>query len=364
MAVDTARAEALAAVIDAVLQQRAFDRAQTALVVRSLATGETLYQRNRRTWLVPASTMKVLTAVAAAERLGWGFRFETRLVALGPVANGTLDGDLVVVGSGDPTINPRHPARMAAFDDWARALAAQGIRHITGHVVGDDAAIETPGWGIGWAWDDLAVGYGAAYGALQFNDNEVEVTVGPGATPGAPPVVYASPSYHGLLLDVTAVTAPEGTTPALTLTREPGTRVLDVAGRAPLGSEPMSDMVAVANPTSFFAAELRGTLFRHGITVDGAAVDIDELSDRPRASDGTTLLVDLSPPLSEIVRPMLQWSRNSYAETLLHALDATPPASAIDGIAALRETLSSLGVAPEGFHTRDGSGLSRNDYLS
>ncbi|MEP7117477.1 MAG: D-alanyl-D-alanine carboxypeptidase/D-alanyl-D-alanine-endopeptidase, partial [Acidobacteriota bacterium] len=64
------------------------------------------------------------------------------------------------------------------------------------------------------------------------------------------------------------------------------------------------------------------------------------------------------------VRPMLQWSRNSYAETLLHALDATPPASAVDGIAALRETLSSLGVAAEGFHTRDGSGLSRNDYLS
>ncbi len=358
------RLERLAAVVDGVLAERAFERASTAFVARSLATGETLYQRNGRMWLVPASTMKVLTAVAAAARLGWGFRFETRLVAMGPVVNGTLTGDLVVVGTGDPTINPRHPERMTLFDDWARALSAHGIRRITGHVVGDDSALEQPGWGIGWAWDDLAVGYGAAYGALQFNDNEAEVTVGPGATPGAAPVVYVSPSNHGLFVDVQASTAAADAEASLTLSRVPGTRFLDVTGRVPLGAVPASDMVAVANPTLFFAAELRATLMRHGIAVDGAAMDIDEQSERPRAVDGTTLLVDLSPPLSEVVRPMLQLSRNSYAETLVTALDAVPPASAADGLAALRATLSDLGVAVDGFHARDGSGLSRNDYLS
>ena len=358
------RLERLAAVVDGVLSERAFERASTAFVARSLATGETLYQRNGRMWLVPASTMKVLTAVAAAARLGWGFRFETRLVAMGPVVNGTLTGDLVVVGTGDPTLNPRHPERMTLFDDWARALSAHGIRRITGHVVGDDSALEQPGWGIGWAWDDLAVGYGAAYGALQFNDNEAEVTVGPGATPGAAPVVYVSPSNHGLFLDVQAITAAADAEASLTMSRVPGTRFLDVTGRVPLGAVPASDMVAVANPTLFFAAELRATLMRHGIAVDGAAMDIDEQSERPRAADGTTLLLDLSPPLSEIVRPLLQWSRNSYAETLVSALDAVPPASAADGLAALRATLSDLGVAVDGFHARDGSGLSRNDYLS
>ncbi len=358
------RLERLAAVVEGVLSERTFDRATTAFVARSLATGEVLYQRNGRSWLVPASTMKVITAVAAGARLGWGFRFETRLVAMGPVENGTLSGDLVVVGSGDPTINPRHPSRMTAFDDWARALGAQGIRHITGHVVGDDSAMEQPGWGIGWAWDDLAVGYGAAYGALQFNDNEAEVTVGPGATPGAGPVVYVSPANHGLLLDVQALTAAEDAEPSLTLSRVPGTRFLDVRGRVPLGSAPVSDMVAVANPTLFFAAELRATLMRHGIAVDGAAVDIDEQSARPRVADGTTLLVDLSPPLSEIVQPMLQLSRNSYAETLVTALDAVPPASTEDGLVELRATLTGLGVAVDGVHARDGSGLSRNDYLS
>ena len=76
------------------------------------------------------------------------------------------------------------------------------------------------------------------------------------------------------------------------------------------------------------------------------------------------LLVDLSPPLAEIVDVTLKWSRNAYAEALLMALDPTPPAPAGDALAVLRETLASLGVAPEGYTTRDGSGLSRNDYLS
>ncbi len=359
-----ARIRRLAAAVDGVLAHRTFERGTTAFVARSLATGETLYQRNGRTWLVPASTMKVLTAVAAAERLGWGFRFETRLVAMGPVVDGSLQGDLVVVGSGDPTINPRHPERLTLFDDWARALAASGIRHIAGHVIGDDSAVEGSGWGTGWAWDDLALGYGAAYGALQYNDNEAEVTMGPGATPGAPPVVYVSPAHHGLRLDVRAVTAAAGATPSMWVARRPGTRFLEVAGRAPLGAAPMTDIVAVANPTLFYAAELHATLMRHGIVVDGAPADIDDQSVRPRTADGTTLLVDLSPPLREIVQPMLQWSRNSYAETLVTALDAEPPSSPDGGLAVLRATLSELGVAPEGYHVRDGSGLSRNDYLS
>ena len=359
-----ARIAALATTLDATLAQPTFARAQAALVVRSLATGETLYRRNGATWLVPASTMKVLTAVAAAERLGWGYRFETRLLAMGPVVDGTLRGDLLVVGSGDPSINPRHDTRANTFDDWARALKAQGIVRIAGQLVGDDSAIEQPGWGIGWAWDDLAEGYGAAYAALQYHEGEVEVTIGPGATPGVPAVAYLSPSNHGLLVNNRAVTAPAGSAPALSVTRQPGTRFLDVHGQAPLGGAPVTTAAAVANPTLFFTDELRATLQRHDIVVDGAAADIDDLTARPRAADGRVLLVDLSPPLLEIVDVTLKWSRNEYAEALLMALDPTAPATAREALAVLRETLAGLDVAPEGYTTRDGSGLSRNDYLS
>jgi len=359
------RATLLAAALDPVLAGASLSRASVAFVVRSLDSGTTLYNRNGRTWLVPASTMKALTAVAAAERLGWGFRFETRLVAMGPVVNGVLDGDLVVVGTGDPTINARHPDRADALDQWARVLRARGIRRIAGHVIGDDSHVAAPGWGIGWAWDDLLEDYGAANTALQVNENVVTLSAGPGLTPGAPAVVYLSPSNHGLLVDTSdAVTADAAATPSLSLAREPGTRMLDVHARLPWGGTPLSTTIAVANPTLYFAGELRQALLRQGIEVAGTAVDIDEESDRPVASEGTTLFVDQSPPLVEIVGPMLAHSLNIYAEALLTALDTTPPVTTADGLIALRASLESLGVAPDSYSTRDGSGLSRNDYLS
>lgn len=358
------RTVGLARALDAVLASSTFTRASLGIVVRSLVSGETLYRRNGQTWLVPASTMKLLTTVAAAERLGWKYRFETRLVAMGPIKNGVLDGDLLVVGTGDPTINPRHPSRAHALDDWARQLRAKGIRRVAGHVIGDDRWIEPPGWGIGWAWDDLVEDYGTPFGALQVHENVATVTMGPGLTPGAPPVVYVSPSNHGLLLDVQATTGAADAEFSLRVARAPGTRILELRGQAPLGSEPRSLPVAVANPTLFFAGELRQALLRQGIAVDGAGIDIDEESDRPHPEEGMTLLVDLSAPVTEIAKQMLDWSINLYAETLLVALDATPPLSAADGVAALRATLSDLGVAADSYHTRDGSGLSRNDYLS
>lgn len=358
------RTEVLAEALDAVLASPTFHRASVGVAVRSLDTGATLFRRNGQTWLVPASTMKVLTAVAAAERLGWGYRFETRLYATGPIVNGVLDGDLLVVGTGDPSINPRHPSRADAFEQWAEALRARGIRRINGHVIGDDSAIAAPGLGIGWAWDDLVEDYGAAYGALQYRDSVVEVTMGPGITPGAPPVVYLSPANHGLLVDVQAVTSAEGTAPSLAVSRPLGTRFLEVRGQAPLGSTPMTLPVAVANPTHYFTGELRATLQRRGIVVDGQGMDIDDASDRPRAAEATLLLVDQSAPLAEIAQQMLEWSLNNYAESLLVALDQTAPATGADGVALLRDTLTSLGVPSGSYHTRDGSGLSRNDYLS
>jgi D-alanyl-D-alanine carboxypeptidase/D-alanyl-D-alanine-endopeptidase (penicillin-binding protein 4) len=188
--------------------------------------------------------------------------------------------------------------------------------------------------------------------------------MGPGITPGAPPVVYLSPSNHGLLVDVQATTSAEGTAPSLVVARQPGTRILEVRGQTPWGGAAVSTTVAVANPTLFFTGELRQALLRHGIAVDGTAVDIDQESDRARASEGTVLLVDQSAPLSEIATEMLAWSINLYAESLVVALDRTAPGGMADGVAMLRAALDDLGVPADGYTTRDGSGLSRNDYMS
>ena len=128
-------AEDLKTALDAIFGAPAFDRMQWAVVVRSLSTGETLYRANAAKLMMPASNMKIVTLAAAAERLGWDFTYETRLVTFAPVVGGVLRGDLVAVGSGDPTIGSRGGPSTRVFEDWADKLRALGITEIRGRVV-------------------------------------------------------------------------------------------------------------------------------------------------------------------------------------------------------------------------------------
>ena len=92
--------------------------------------------------MIPASALKIVTAAVAAERLGWSHRFETRLEADGPVVDGALLGDLIVVGSGDPTINAQDLRTAPLFEAWADVLRGAGIRRVDGRLIGDDNAFD------------------------------------------------------------------------------------------------------------------------------------------------------------------------------------------------------------------------------
>ncbi len=368
------------------------DHAQWAVRVDSLATGEALFTYNAHRLMVPASNQKLLTAAVAADRLGWDFRFTTRLLTDGIVdASGTLKGSLIVAGDGDPTINPRNPERWRTFDEWGRLLRTIGIRAIDGYLIGNDDAIEEPGWGEGWSWDDLQFGYGAPASALQYHESQIEVMVGPGLAAGAPAVVVTSPARSGLLVDNNAVTAAAETETTITVSRLPGTLYLVVSGHIAEGAKPVNTLAAVENPTRLYLGALHEAFSRQGVVVGGSVLDIDEVPLEARSDivRGTLreLIVDRSPPLSEIVDVMLKWSRNGYAETLLTALSAlapdlsgrggsrtaptesstgphSSPRSAAFGLEVLRSALDSWGITNTAFLSRDGSGLSRMDYVS
>ena len=135
---------------------------------------------------MPASNMKVVTLAAAAERLGWDFAFETRLVADGAIDERFLNGDLIVVGHGDPSLDDWDGAATRLFETWARAIKARGIDTIGGRIIGNDNAFDDALLGSGWAWDDLDRSFATSIGALQFNQNTAQVTIGPGAAEAAP----------------------------------------------------------------------------------------------------------------------------------------------------------------------------------
>lgn len=351
----------------AIFSDRSVDQGLWSVTVHSLRHGETLYSFNGFRLQVPASNMKVLTSAVAAERLGWDYRYTTRIYATGPIdpATGAVNGDLVVVADGDPTINPRHPERWGIFDEWGRQLAAQGIRSVNGYLIGNDNAFEEPGWGLGWAWDDLALGYGAPVSALQYNENQVELLIGPGLTPGARAVISMSPPGSGFTIDHQVTTLAAGQPAAIAIERVPGSDLLTVRGGIAADSPALTRYAAVENPTLSYLNAMRAAFGRHGVNVERTPLDIDAVRVKPDMSKAALLVEDRSPTLESIIDVTLKWSRNIYAETLLRSLSpAGAPATAAGGLAVLQETLRSWGIQPGYYIARDGSGLSRYDYLT
>jgi D-alanyl-D-alanine carboxypeptidase/D-alanyl-D-alanine-endopeptidase (penicillin-binding protein 4) len=334
------------------------------VLFKSLKTGETLYARNRQKLMMPASNMKIVTLAAAAERLGWDYTYETKILAAGAIDSGFLDGDLLVVGSGDPSLS--EAAAQPLFTAWAERLKAMGISAIKGRIIGDDNTFDDEPLGMGWSWDDLPDGYAAGVGALQYNENMARATVTPGATLGAPAVVAIAPQAAGLVVRNLLTTTAAGTAAVIQTRRKPGSAELELRGSVPLGAAATVETVSVDNPTMYFVTALRNALNEHGIDVRGRAVDIDDIQDAPSRDDGVAMIAYRSPPLRVLSDRLMKASQNQYAETLLRTLGLTadtPHADAGSGASVADAIFKGWGIGGS-LILRDGSGLSRYNYVT
>ncbi|MFN8059121.1 MAG: D-alanyl-D-alanine carboxypeptidase/D-alanyl-D-alanine-endopeptidase [Vicinamibacterales bacterium] len=362
---------ALTQSLDGIFDAPEFTHTTWAVLVAPLEAGEPLYRHNESRLLVPASNLKIVTLAAAAERLGWNYRFETRLATEAAVLNGVLTGDLLVLGGGDPTIGRGDRAWSSVFDEWVDTLKAAGIQRIDGRIVGDDDAFEDQRFGLNWAWDDFPYDYSAPIGALQYNENVVDLRVTPGTVVGARATAEILDAASGLSASSEVVTAAAASTVDLDFERFPGASVVKVVGSVPVDAPARVFSVAVDNPTLYFVRALKRALVERGIAVTGDAVDIDDVAQ----TNGTNRIVDpnvftvlathLSAPLTEVGTRLMKVSQNLYAETLLKRLSAGPgPATAKAGRDEMRAILTSWGVTPGEYVIWDGSGLSRRDYIA
>ena len=356
----------LATDLDALFSSGILSPALVGVRIDSLSDGRTLYSRNDNSLVMPASNMKILTMAIAADRLGWDARFETTLEAAGPIADGILQGDLIVTGTGDPSIAAQDLRSPALFVDWADALRAAGIRRVEGRLIGDDNAFDDEPIGAGWAWDYLAAGYAAPSGALSYNENVAVLTIAPGTGPNALARVNIGPPGHGLELVNEVRTGESGSPATIALARLPGSARLTVSGRVPLGSAPVVRTTAIDNPTQYFVKALRTTLAERGIVVTGEAADIDDIKTPIAAGSRRLIASRSSEPLSGLVGYAMKVSQNFYGEMILKALgrSAGKPGSTEAGRQVVRETLSRWGLTPDALVMYDGSGLSRYNYVT
>jgi len=356
------RAE-LAQVFDAPIMARG----TWAVDVRSLDTGETMFELNPGKLTMPASNMKIVTAAAAAEILGWDHRFTTTLETPAPVEDGVLRGDLFIRGTGDPTISSRDGRVNAVLFDWVVALRRAGINQIAGRIVGDDQAFDDEGLGDGWSWDYLQYGYAAPVGALQFEENVARMTIAPGAAAGEP-AILTLPAGTGYTLLNRATTGDAGSETRIDYRRHLTGPTLEVTGSIPAGASTLTRTVAVANPTIYFAQSVKDALVAAGIPVHGEAVDYDDVAMELTGTNGPrrVLASTQSPPLREMATVLMKVSQNLYAETLLKAIGAAGGGigTTAGGRAAIREALTAWGIPSDAYVLYDGSGLSRYNYLS
>ena len=362
----------LAAIFDAPIMAHA----QWSVVVRSLDSGEALYERNSRKLMMPASNMKIVTVAAASHVLGWDARFVTTLETAAHVRNGTLEGDLIVRGGGDPTLNRRNGRAAAVLDEWAAALRSAGISRIAGRVVGDDSSLAGEPLGAGWMWDDLQFAYAAPVSALQFEENAAELTVSAGAAVGEPAMVHLTPGSGLTVVNRVITTAPGG--PAqIDCRRRVDRPVVEVTGTLPLplqaidgervDERPVVRRIGVANPALFAAQAVKDALIARGIAVTGDAAGLEDLPWPEAGSDRTARRVlarTESPPLREIAQVVNKESQNLYAETILRAADVATGGTGAGGESAVLNIVRGWRLDDGSLLMADGSGMSRYNYVS
>src|SRR5688572_29824474 len=341
-------------------------RAVWGIVVHSLDRDERLFELNPYTLLVPASTAKIVSALSAADAVGWDYRYETTVRATAPIVNGVLTGDLVVVGSGDPTPEGRAGDSLQV---WVDALKATGLKRIEGRVIGDDDSIDEPRPGAAWSWEDLGYTSGAIFGALNATENRMTVTIGPGPREGEPASLAVDDFAQDRLLVNRAITT-TSTAPFVWPEHRLGEEGLTIAGFVRPGSAPVRLSISTGNPTQWFVRLLRDRLIRSGVTVTGRAADIDDAQPRPDRAASTVIYTHRSQPLSAIAKAMLKDSINLYGEALLRLNARSPgtvsgaPATNDMALEGLRQRLEAWGIPKDGEDLVDGSGLSRRDLIA
>jgi len=354
---------------DRALNNPAFSNGYWGVAIQSLKTGEYFYLRNENKSFRPASNMKLFTTGTALVKLSPDFTYLTKLYRTGRIENGILNGNIVIRGSGDPTITGRfHDGNMLrVFQDWVDSLKKSGVKRIAGRVIGDDNAFSDEIMGEGWAWDYQSDWYAAQISALSFNDNCVDIIFNAGKAVGDTVSYRLEPPTNYVRVMNRVITAPIHQAKGVFFHRLRGKNIVEITGSLEIGTKEKRDWFSVENPTLYAATVFTETLQSAGIGVSGKPTDSDSLPDFAYSqSDSLQIASYQSPPLREIVKAINKVSQNLYAELLLRTLGKVymNNGSARGGIAVVKQFLASIGIDTSRLAMFDGSGLSHLDMVT
>lgn len=357
-------------------------------VVRA-SDGKLLFETNSAQRFIPASNTKLFTAALALDQLGTNYQVTTSLEfthSVGP--DGTVEGDLIVAGHGDPSFSPTwHDGKWwEAFAPLVELVQKAGVRRIQGDLIVDGHSFHGPLYGRGWEEEDTHFAYGAPATALTASDNILEARLTPGFKQGDPATVRWTPIDEftvpaardaiGFACSNLVVTGPTNQPARVDVRWGKSGRAIELRGRIPLGGRSYTLELPISWPEEAFGGYLVEALARKQIIVSGKIRPSDN-SVVESSTNRLPLGAVLSPPIGQWVRHTLKDSQNMYAQMLLLTMGArveqrgilestaqTNEATADLGLRRIHPLLVKVGIGTNDVGLEEGSGLSRGNWAT
>ncbi len=363
----------LAARVAEVADDPRWRRARLGILAVDGESGDTLYALEAGTTMAPASNLKILTTAAALHLLGPDYRWMTWVTTEAPITEGVVQGDLLLYGTGDPSLDPGTARAPGAFDELAAELVARGVRRVEGRVVGDGSYFSGPLRRDEWDPRDLNDWFTAASPALSYNENVVQLRV-EASSAGASPVVHTNPPHGGVAVDNQALTVPARPDGQIHMLRDDPDEPIRIVGEIARGGRDVYRTMTVQDPALFAAHGFQAALERAGIVVTGTPTSIRDRADSPLSSarvftsgSHRVLARHRSAPLIDALAVVNLESHNLYADLVLKTLGRVIEGEGSFAAGARvveRFAVEEVGVAEGSLHILDGSGLAAENLVT
>lgn len=342
----------LSAKIDALLSDPALDNNTTGIMVKSLADGRVLYEKNTSQLLIPASNLKLLTSAAALGLLGPDYTVKTALYAENDITeDGVINGDIYIKGGGDPVFT------YSDLNKMAEALYLKGVRAISGRIVCDDSMFDNIRYGRGWLKDYESYSYAAQVSALNLNSNCIDVWVHPNTKENRKAIINLKPATSYFTIINNCATSKKGTAKKISIMRIHRQNTIIITGQIPIGYIPSSaeESITVNYPGLFTGTILKELLNKAGISAAG------KVQRGIAPNNAVEIISHESPSISDLIRAMNKPSSNLIAECLLKMTGAKlkNEGSSKVGIEAFKDFFAAAMMDIKGINQVDGSGLSK-----
>ena len=348
--------------------------ASFSLVVKDVQEGRTVYSYDTDRLQSPASVLKTVATATALEILGEDYRYPTTLEYDGILENGTLEGNLYIKGSGDPSLGSSHfaPRQNKFLSTWIAALQKAGIKHITGSVISDESIFDTEGVSIKWLREDMGNYYAPGSYGISIFDNMYKLSLQTGAAGTRPVLKGTEPDIPFIRFKNYLKAAPVSSDSAYII-GAPLDDVRYLYGVLPANREAYVLKGDIPDPALYLARYLTDQLQQKGIRVDGdpSCYRIEVEENRWKKGERKEIVTTYSPTLREIASICNHVSHNLYADALVKTvgLQYKPRRNEMissfgRGVQVVKEYWEKKGLDVFPLRMNDGSGLAPADKVS